>query len=647
MRLAQFRVRKFRNVVDSGDIAVEPDVSCLVGMNEAGKTAVLAALNRLNPTDGSSFTVRDDYPRWLLTHDRRSGRIDDTRPIEATFVLDASDVDAVAETFGEGVLSQGDEIGFYRTYSGEATPALPINPIVAVSNLIDRADVAAGLAQTLRAAQDFPELKQTIAEMQASQQDGVGDAERQAELTRLASQLARATNEGARPTAFDAVWGVLQARLPQFFYFGEYQYLPGRIDLSTLDMDHADRAGSTANQTMRSLLALANTTPEDLTGADYEGRKAELEAVSNDLTEQVFTYWKQNPNLRVTFDVDRKAKDNANHGQPPIITPILHIRVEDTRHRFTNSFDQRSSGFRWFFSFLAAFTEFETRQTLAKTVVLLDEPGLTLHGRAQADFLHFINARLAPAAQVLYTTHSPFMVQTDKLQRVRIVEDGGPQSGATVSKEVLRVGDDSLFPLQAALGYDVVQHLFIGEANLLVEGPSDLIYLDTLSRHLKSKGMPHLDVDWRIMPAGGANNIPAFVALIGTTMEVSVLIDGGTEGAQRLQRAIEGGRLKQRRLIEVSAVTESAHGDIEDVFTSEDYLALFNAAFDQQITTESLPEGDRILRRIAAQFPEQTFDHYRPAETLLREQATLLSSMSERTLAQFAALFTAINASRT
>ena len=296
--------------------------------------------------------------------------------------------------------------------------------------------------------------------------------------------------------------------------------------------------------------------------------------------------------------------------------------------------------------FLAAFTEFEMRQEQEDFVVLLDEPGLALHGRAQADLLDFINDRLAPVAQVLYTTHSPFMVETDKIERIRIVEDGGPETGATVSKEVLRVGQDSLFPLQAALGYDVVQHLFIGEANLLVEGPSDFIYLDTLSRYLASKKMSHLDDDWRIMPAGGANNIPSFVALIGTSMEVSVLIDAGTEGAQRLQRAIDAGRLDQRRLIEVSEVTGNKNSDIEDIFTPEDYLLLYNAAFKRRSTTSSVARGDRIVKRISEKLADKKYDHYKPAETLLRDQANLLPKLSQETLDRFASLFERINNSR-
>ncbi|MDI9896894.1 hypothetical protein QM797_19415 [Rhodococcus sp. IEGM 1381] len=120
-----------------------------------------------------------------------------------------------------------------------------------------------------------------------------------------------------------------------------------------------------------------------------------------------------------------------------------------------------------------------------------------------------------------------------------------------------------------------------------------------------AKKMPHLDEDWRIMPAGGANNIPSFVALIGTNMEVSVLIDAGTDGAQRLQRAIEAGRLGQRRLVEVGEITNSKNSDIEDIFTPEDYLHLYNAAFERRAATTSISPGDRIVKRISDKLPDK------------------------------------------
>ncbi len=96
-----------------------------------------------------------------------------------------------------------------------------------------------------------------------------------------------------------------------------------------------------------------------------------------------------------------------------------------------------------------------------------------------------------------------------------------------------------------------------------------------------------------------------------------------------------------------STVTGNKNSDIEDVFEPDDYLALYNAAFKKRTSTKSIGFGDRIVKRISAKLPERTYDHYKPAETLLREQATLLPNLSQPTLDRFAALFEKINASRT
>lgn len=630
MQLTRFRVRKFRNVVDSGDIAVDPHVTCLVGMNEAGKTAILAALHRLKPVGRATFDVQRDYPRWLANKDRKAGIIDDARPIEADFELDADDKAKVSRKFGENVLTSA-TVTVHRKYNANTTFwYVQCDEQAAVSTLLAKYDLPEALKADIGAPATFEGLRDALEEAPGDDDtDPVVDAARSSISTGITELL-------GNKSLVDAVLAELE--LPSFFYFGEYSVLEGKIDLDALTEERDDDAAASSAQTARALLALADTSADALCSDDYEDRTSELEAVSVDLTEQVFEYWRQNPSLRVKFDTDRKIENDAN-GHPRVVANYLHIRVEDTRHHFTNSFSHRSSGFRWFFSFLAAFTEFETRSE--KFVILLDEPALTLHGRAQADFLRFINERLAPGAPVIYTTHSPFMVETDCIERVRIVEDKGPKEGAVASQEALTVNADSLFPLQAALGYDVAQHLFIGNSNLLVEGPSDFLYLDAVSRRIGQEGRTQLDEHLRILPAGGASNIPAFVALIGRALEVTVLIDSGTEGAGKLDAALEAGRVSKSRLIRVGEVIGAKHADIEDLFTIDDYLSLYNKALGKRVKATSLGNGDRIIHRLEQLHGK--FDHYKPAEALLRNP-TLLDGLSAETLDNFEKLIQRINA---
>ena len=137
---------------------------------------------------------------------------------------------------------------------------------------------------------------------------------------------------------------------------------------------------------------------------------------------------------------------------------------------------------------------------------------------------------------------------------------------------------DTLFPLQAALGYDIVQSLFIGNRNVLVEGVSDFIYLTMVSQHLQSLGRHHLPVDCRLLPAGGSTNIPTFIALLGTKLDFVVLLDGNTD-RQRIESTIAKGRLEAANVLDLSSFSTVAGADIEDLFTPGEYLQFYNGEF--------------------------------------------------------------------
>lgn len=486
------------------------------------------------------------------------------------------------------------------------------------------------MAEIHESFRDLVTLDGALAAVGASDEDGRPDT---MQRTALKNALA-AAGLAKEKSVDDRVWDLLQERLPRFFRFTQYSGLPGRIDLQELAAKSKDGPGSSAMQAARALLKLAGTDLKQLSNDDYELRKSELEAVQIDLTNQVFEYWKQNPDLEVEIDVDKKTI-NAHQGQQSVAR-YLDIRLRDRRTGYSNNFSQRSSGFQWFFSFLAAFSEFEEH---GAPIVLLDEPALTLHGKAQADFLRFINERLAPSTPVLYTTHSPFMIEPGRLERVRIVEDKGPPEGAVCSQDILSSDPNSLFPLQASLGYDIAQTLFVGPNNLVVEGTSDYIYLTVMSQACIASGRAGLNALWRVLPAGGATNIPTFVSLVGPHLDVTVLADSDTQGMQRINNMVSQKLLAGHRLILAKVATSNHDADIEDLLTDGDYLKIYNKAFKTSLKVADLPVGSRIVKRIEA--CAGTFIHGEVAETLLRDHASL--SFADSTLIAFAKLFSAIN----
>jgi hypothetical protein len=389
---------------------------------------------------------------------------------------------------------------------------------------------------------------------------------------------------------------------------------------------------------------------EDFSQTDQHERLIrELENASNVISDEVFEYWSQNQDLSVKLSIHPPES-----GAPAPLDqgPILFVRVENRRHRVTVPFDERSRGFVWFFSFLAYFSNLEEGQT-SNLILLLDEPGLSLHARAQQDLLRLIDERLAPHHQVIYTTHSPFMVSPGRFHRVRTVIDY-EKTGSKVSAEIFRADDDTAFPLLTAMGIEMTQTLFIGEHTLLLEGPSDLIYLDVLSDLAESRQQPGLDPRWVKTPIGGSGKLSTFVTLLGANkLQVAVLIDSSARDTGAVRRLRDNGQLARNGLVEISEFTGGADADIEDLFERDFYLELVNRAYatelSQPITPADLSPGDpRIVRGVEGYFRQHNiadgkFSHYRPAAVLLREQATLLPMIAASSINRAVGLFTRLN----
>jgi predicted ATP-dependent endonuclease of OLD family len=619
----------YRNILDSTRVEIEKDITSLVGKNESGKTAALEAIYRLKPAHKAEYNSRDHYPRWLLSEHRDTQEFADARPIEAELELEPSDIAALTEAFGDGVVT-AKTLSVQRDYKNVRSWTIPgIRVQKAIANLLGKTKLSKGLRKALGSPEDYGELTEAIdeADTEIPQLDAAEQTERRLQLTQLRADLA------SRFPSQDVEADIrkkLAELLPTFFYFSDYSRLEGRVDLEAiLDSDPEDLDES--DQTALALLRLAKAADQSLLTKDYEERKSELEAVANRLTREVAKYWSQGADLHVDIDIEIAEEDAA-------VAKYLQIRVRDRRHGFTNSFSQRSSGFRWFFSFMAAFSEYERRKD--RVVILLDEPALTLHGKAQADFLRFINERLAPHHQVVYTTHSPFMVETGHLNRVRLVEDKGPEKGSVISQDVLANEPDTMFPLQAALGYDIAQSLFIGAENLVFEGTSDWTYITVIDGHLKDKGRPHLNPALHLVGTRGATNIPAFLALFGKHLKATVLIDSGGP-TQKIDDFVKRGYLKRDRVVTVGDVLGRKQADIEDLFEVKDYVALYNEALGKKVKEADLPPGDRVIERLRQ--VEGDYDHGEPAEVMLRKPEEILRKLSATTLSNFEALFVRIN----
>jgi len=255
------------------------------------------------------------------------------------------------------------------------------------------------------------------------------------------------------------------------------------------------------------------------------------------------------------------------------------------------------------------------------------------------------------------------MIDPQHFERVRIVQDRGIDSeselppeedGTKVLADVLDASDDSLFPLQGALGYEIHQTLFVGPNSLIVEGASDLLYIEVASGALRRAGRQGLDERWTITPVGGAAKVPSFVSLLGSqrNMKVATLIDVQKRDLQIIENLHKRKLLEKKHVLTFAAFTRTMEADIEDMFDEDFYLELVNAEFakslQKKITSKAFKtQAPRILVRIKNYLESSPlkdgarFSHYRPARYLEEHLGDL--ALPDGTLNRFEEAFVALN----
>jgi predicted ATP-dependent endonuclease of OLD family len=290
---------------------------------------------------------------------------------------------------------------------------------------------------------------------------------------------------------------------------------------------------------------------------------------------------------------------------------------------------------------------------------LLDEPGTSLHAKAQEDLLRYFKEKLIPHHQVIYTTHSPFMVPADNLLAARTVEDVVKRDkngdieevlGTKVREDVLSVDRETLFPLQGALGYEITQTLFIGKNSLLVEGPSDILYLKAYSAELARLKRVSLDKAWTITPVGGVDKVSAFMSLLyGNKLNIAVLTDVAKGQKKKIEDLRKSKLLNEARIITANAYTGTDEADIEDMIGRDGYIALVKEAYGLKKFKLDATPTERVVKDIEDAFrllPPETpeFDHFFPSSYLIEHPAVLKTLPGyDDALNRFESLFKELN----
>ena len=448
MRLTKARVQRYRSIVDTGYFDVEDGKTILVGPNEAGKTAILQALQKLNPPEGVQlFDPLRDYPRARYDEDIKNGNIDSKKftVVEGRFTLEDVDKSGLPEAY------QSVTYVFGRRLDNTAWHRLDGGP-----NRLTYAELEKDLQ---RMCLHFEATSEALGE-QSSAQNAIQTSLEN--IVNVLSKTSLVTTEKAtqlsewlkkyfkyldednekeekrydriadllkRPSEYDAVLKKCEALLPKFILFSNYfrikpalhlRKLSDRIERKVLDDDQYDYGNICLLKflgfTAKELADAGDTTRFDLNRTEqYEKYKAQLD--DRDYQLNAATIRLTNA-IREIWNPTQDSRD-ANKLRIKVDGQYLKVVVEDDLG-VEVELDQRSEGFQWMVSFYVVFFA-EASEKHKNAILLLDEPGQSLHALKQAEFRETLS-KLSEKNQTIYTTHSPFLVGTNELDKVRVVE---------------------------------------------------------------------------------------------------------------------------------------------------------------------------------------------------------------------------------
>ena len=663
MRLESFKVTNFRSITDSGWVDVS-QITAILGRNESGKSNLLRGLRSLNPAEGFvALNPIKDFPR----HRRLEECTNDTPVVDSRWSLDEDEQAELADMLPRAKGIKHVEVA--RRYQGklrsvtfvdlaaqsfdETDIKAKVRKIVpAVQAATDKAEDAAKTALTLAAdAFDKAMVVSSDRTIWATGAVAATKALRKAlaaadvELSDKQDQLVTELEDLAESVAGDKAdqekarnWVI--AMMPKFIYVDEYPDLHGHQNITEYLTRKTQSDPTDADLNFEKLCKVAGLDAQKLQDLfaknDQETRNQLANRAGSVVTGEIRRLWKDRA-LKIRFNLD------AHHLDTLVSDPNATYEVEV-------NLDERSRGFQWFFSFYITFFADTKGGEAEDAILLLDEPGLYLHARSQTDLLGHFEKDFKN--QIVYTTHSPFMVPTHRLESVRTVSIG-EATGTTVTNDP--TGDArTLFPLQAALGYNIAQGLFIGSNNLVVEGVTDFWILSTVSAYLAEQGKTSMNQELTITPVGGAQKVSYMVALLTSEEQnVLVLLDQEKVAQATKEHLVRSKLIAEQNVVFVSeAFADPAppEADVEDMLDPAMYEALVRESYKTELMGKTLVLNanlPRIAKRVEAGLGVLgiKFHKTRPASLLLKKMATEPAKMvTDNCAKRFEALFTMINA---
>jgi predicted ATP-dependent endonuclease of OLD family len=548
MKLEKFKIKNYKSITDSGFCWLASDITILAGKNESGKSGILEAIRDFSRT----------IPK-IPESAKPISKSDDTR-IELFFSLNENERKKISKKLQlpdieiEKLLKP--HIGISKDENGryEFTEEIddPYIEYVDSSNshAIDQINDAFDKIKKFYPENNilFPSFKDNINQYSKDLSSFLGTFERMQpfinsnEKTKIQvqnnlGQIKKHQKELKNYDQYFKVVNELVAEMPNIIFFSDFtDILPNSITFQ-----EAQSNSTIKNFATISALDLSKALDNNL---DPHRRMNLLSHCSAKITGDFKDHWAQDKlNIIVTSD-----------GQK------LLFSVEEQGRHDRYKPEQRSKGFQWFLSFYLRLTA-ERGKT---NIILIDEPGLYVHAKAQKDILGVLES-LANEMQIIFSTHSPYLIDNRRLDRIRLVKKG--KTGTIIESKIHKNADkETLTPVVTAIGLDLCnQFSVVGVDNIILEGFSDYYFLSGMKKKLGEK---KFDKKY-FVPCVGATKIPIMISLImGWGLNFVALLDNDPEGIRVEKDLKEKYHIDPHKVLFVS---EKSKTRIEDLFSKDDF----------------------------------------------------------------------------
>jgi len=622
MRLRKFRVRAYRCIHDSGEITVG-DLAAFVGRNESGKTTILQALTLLNKDEKiSDLDLCDEMAEELK---------DEMRLAEGEFELSQNEIQMIKEKFSG--LPEINRIKLFRTNkSNEVQYSFENIKISEESdgglnsweNFSKRIlDFLETIPNHLRIQINTKFFENPPPNNQASFDTEFADFNNQFHV--IAAQDSKVLEEwekiysspenqftnllsgGSQKTALENF--IANQLHPRFVYFSDYKKIYGNINLNEYIREEKREKQESIEyieefdkaETVRNLFYLAELNINDLEEVkDSPSRCIKLlNAASNRLTKKLNPAWKGEP-------IHVELRYNPGN----IMSVVISDVHRDGTVTNTGLLNRRAEGFKWTFSFIVNFAAETQRAELKEAILLLDEPARNLHPTQQMGISDLLK-NLAGSNQVLYATHSPFMIFDYTPGNLLVVELDKRKHLSRIFYDYWNADDKTLTPILYGLSRGLVESITDREIGrnsrpvIIVETMSDSMYLNSFDKFLQD---PNISMNpLNVVAAFNKNAVlPLAIFYRNHGYNTFILMDN-TEESKQISSQLISNEFNPIQTIFFEKEGKTIES-IEDYLVLEDYLYAVNQTYEIKLRNEG-------------------FSNLTPEEVLAKEKKGVLDNL--------------------